>query len=197
MSKLYLFGICVALVECSHELAFVSVYWCLFAVCLRRSNAAMKCVLMFLFLIQKACSQRPPSSNSSLYCDSALNKEQRDVTRCLDQIAIHNSDVISNRNGINNHFVFLGDSRIRQQFYGFCRVIVLLIKLCQYRNQDECLLDSSVVRLDGNCSFVRASGPGISQSPKFITENKRVLLFLTNDAASSQTAARPMGHSSL
>ena len=109
---------------------------------LRWLDAAMKFVCILIFLIRTACSYRSASSDSSLYCDSLLNKEysaksdgakeddecrlrrykQRDVAQCLDRMAIHRSDLISKTNGISNHFVFLGDSRVRQQFYSFCRV---------------------------------------------------------------------------
>ena len=106
----------------------------------------MKSVLVFIFLINIAnIHGRLSSSDSSFYCDSVLNEEyftknakereeckfrrynQRDVAQCLDQMATRRSDVILNSNGIKNHFVFVGDSRVRQQFYSFCRVIILFV----------------------------------------------------------------------
>ena len=113
----------------------------LFIAGLRCLVEAMKSVFILLLLVHKSHSYRSPNIDPSYYCDSVLNREhftkstdqkedacrfrrysQRDVAQCLDQMAAHRSDAASNSNHINNHFIFIGDSRVRQQFYSFCRV---------------------------------------------------------------------------
>ena len=126
---------------------FLYVISYVFTARLRWLDATMKPVLIFIFLIHKACGYRSPNSDSSFYCDSVLNKEytaksvetkeeyacwlrrykQRDVAQCLDRMSNHRSEKYTNPSkDINNHFIFVGDSRVRQQFYSFRRVIPLV-----------------------------------------------------------------------
>ena len=114
----------------------------------------MKFGLFFIVLILTFNSDSVSSmSNPSFYCDSALNEEnfvknigkedecryrrykQRDFAECLDILAVNRSDIASgNSNGIVNHFAFFGDSRIRLQFYSFCRVIISITHFIKIHN---------------------------------------------------------------
>ena len=54
-----------------------------------------------------------------------------DVVSCVDSMSVHQNETSASRKG-KLHFMFIGDSRIRQQFYSFFRVLytVSIFKLC-------------------------------------------------------------------